>query len=303
MSRNLELRHLRYFTAVAEELNFTRAASLLKIAQPALSQQIRQLEARLGVTLFERRPRVSLTPAGAAFLPAARRALAQVRQAVEIAERVGAGHRALLHVGLTSGASMTRFPTVAQDFMSQHPDIAIKLLEMHSIDQIEALRAGGLDAGIVREVVTDQSLTMREVLREPLMIVLPARHRLARQRTVMLAHAAAEPFILFPRSAAPTLYDQIVNACREAGFIPRVENEAREWHTIMALVAAGFGVSIVPSSIGALHVRGAVARHLLPATEPTALFLCTTSEALPEALVAFTDFVMQVMTVSGPNSG
>ena len=296
MSRDLELRHFRYFSAVAEELNFTRAARRLNIAQPALSQQIRQLEERVGVPLFERVPHVSLTPAGVAFLPAARRALAQVHQATKIAERLGPRHQALLHVGLASAGSMTRFPTVVQDFTSRHPDIAVRLVEMHSTDQIEALRAGTLDVGMVREMVTDQALTMREIVREPLVMMLPARHRLARERTVKLAHAAGEPFILFPRDGAPTLHDQIVNMCRQAGFTPRVENEAHEWHTIAALVAAGFGISIAPSSVAALRVRGTVVRRLLPATKPTALFLCTAGVSMSEPVTTFVQFALRAMT-------
>lgn len=295
MTPDLELRHLRYFSAVAEELNFTRAAVRLKMTQPALSQQIRQLEERLGVTLFERTRQITLTAAGVAFLPAASRALAQARQAAMIAERVGAGHRALLHVGLASAGSMTRFPTVVRAFTLRHPDVAVRLVEMHSTEQLEALRAGSLDVGIVREMVTNQALTMREILREPLVMMLPARHRLARQRTVTLSHAAGEPFILFPRAGAPTLHDQIVNMCREAGFTPRVENEAHEWHTIAALVAAGFGISIAPSSVAALRVRGTVVRRLRPATTRTALFLCTAGESMSEPVAAFVEFALRAM--------
>jgi DNA-binding transcriptional LysR family regulator len=297
MDRDIELRHLRYFAAVAEELNFTRAAARLNIAQPALSQQIRQLETRLGTALFARVPRVALTRAGAAFLPAARRALAQVRQAAVIAERVGAGHRAVLHIGLTSGGSMSRFPQVVREFMELHSDIAVRLSEMHSTDQIEALRSGALDVGIVREAVIDQPFTTREILREPLRVVLPARHPLAAQRSVALADCADEPFILFPRSGAPTMFDQIANMCREAGFTPRVETEAHEWHTIAALVAAGFGISIAPASVTALRVRGSVVRRLLPATKPTALFVCTAAESNSDVVTTFVEFVVETMRV------
>lgn len=295
MVSNIELRHLRYFEAVAEELNFTRAARRLNIAQPALSQQIRQLEVHLRTTLFVRTPRVELTAAGAAFLTAARRALTQVQHAAAIAERVGAGRRAVLHVGLASAGSMTAFPKAVRTFMLAHPDIEVRLSEMHSTDQLAALRSGALDAGIVREAVTDQSFNMRELVREPLMVVLPIGHRLANQRRVALAQCSADPFILFPRSGAPTLHDQIFTICREAGFTPRVENEAHEWHTIAALVAAGFGISIAPASVAALHVRGTVMRRLLPATLPTALFLCTPTDSQSEPVRSFGDFIVSAM--------
>jgi DNA-binding transcriptional LysR family regulator len=295
MADDIELRHLRYFAAVAEELSFTRAAARLNIAQPALSQQIRQLETRLGTTLFLRSPRVALTPAGTAYLPASRRALTQVQQATSIAQRVGAGRQAVLHVGIASAAALSPFPLVVRRFMADHPEIEIRLREMHSADQLAALRSGALDVGVLREAVTDQSFVTLEILREPLVVLLPLRHRLARARTVVLARCADEAFVLFPRETAPTLHDQISTMCREAGFAPHVENEAHEWHTIAALVAAGFGISIAPASVAPLHVRGTVMRRLLPKTQPTALFLCTPANSQAVAVLAFTRFVASSM--------
>ncbi len=295
MSLDIELRHLRYFIAVAEELSFTRAAERLHLAQPALSQQIRQLEARVSSTLFVRSPHVALTPAGAALLPAARRALTQVQQAAAIATKVGAGRTAVLHIGLSSAASLTLFPRVVRAFIAQRPDIAIRMREMHSTDQLEAIRSGALDVAVVRETVSDQSLVLRELLREPLMIILPSRHHLARLGAVPLARCANEPFVMFPRSGAPILHDQIVGMCREAGFTPRVENEAHEWHTMAALVGAGFGVCIAPASVAALRVRGTVMHRLLPDTKPTALFLCTPADSRAEPIVAFVKFVLSEM--------
>ena len=295
MTLDIELRHLRYFATVAEELSFTRAAERLNIAQPALSQQIRQLETRLGTSLFVRSPRVALTPAGIAFLPAARRALTQVQQAASIATKVGAGRRAVLHVGLTSAASLTRLPRAVRTFMIKHPEIEVRMREMHSRDQLDALRSGTLDVGVLREIPPDQSFVMREILREPLMIILPSRHPLTRQSVVKLARCAGEAFVLFPRQGAPTLHDQILTMCREAGFTPRVESEAHEWHTIAALVAAGFGVSIAPASVAALRVRGTVMHRLLPATQPTALYLSTAADSRSEYVAAFTRFLLAEM--------
>jgi DNA-binding transcriptional LysR family regulator len=295
MTADIELRHLRYCIAVAEESSFTRAASRLNIAQPALSQQIKQLESRLGTVLFARTPRVELTPAGVAFLAAARRAVTQVHQAAAVAQRVGAGRRAVLHVGIASAAAMTAFPRVTRAFMEAHPDIEIRLVEMHSTEQLHALRSGALDVGVVREAVADQSFEARELMREPLLVVLGVKHPFARQRAVSLAQCADEPFILFPRSGAPTLHDQIFTMCREAGFTPRVENEAHEWHTMAALVASGFGISIAPASVAAIRVRGTVMRRLIPSIRPTALFLCTPSNSDSDAVRAFTDFVFRSM--------
>ena len=214
---------------------------------------------------------MALTPAGVAFLPAARRALTQVQQAAAIAARVGAGRRAVLHVGLTSAASLTSLPRAVRSFMVKHPEIEVRMREMHSTDQLDALRSGTLDVGVVRETTTDSSFVMREILREPLMVILPSRHPLARHSAGALGRCATESFVLFPRQGAPTLHDQILTMCREAGFTPRVENEAHEWHTIAALVAAGFGISIAPASVAALRVRGTVMHRLLPATTAGAL--------------------------------
>jgi len=295
MTQDIELRHLRYFLAVAEELSFTRAATRLCIAQPALSQQIRQLEERLNAVLFTRTPRVTLTPAGKAFMVAGHRALTHVQQAAAIATKVGSGRRAVLHVGLSSAASMTQFPRVVREFTEQHPDIESRIREMHSTEQLEALRTGALDAGIVREAPSDVPFVVHEVVREPLMIILPERHRLARHAAIPLSRFADESFVLFPRSGAPTLHDQVVAMCREAGFTPRVENEAHEWHTMAALVAAGFGVSIAPASVAGLRVRGSTMRRLLPEADRTALYLCTPANAGSDALGAFARFIIAQM--------
>ena len=179
--------------------------------------------------------------------------------------------------------------------MIARPDIEVRMREMHSTEQLDALRSGALDVGVLRETTTDQSFVMREVLREPLMIILPSRHPLARQSAVSLARCAGESFVLFPRQAAPPLHDQILTMCRDAGFTPRVESEAHEWHTIAALVSAGFGLSIAPASVAALRVRGTVMHRLLPATKPTALYLSTAVESQSEPLVAFTRFIVAEM--------
>lgn len=182
------------FHAVAEELNFTRAAKRLHVAQPALSQQVRQLEDRLGASLFLRSPRVALMPAGAVFLPAAIQALTQVQHAAAMAARVGSGRHAPLNVGLTSAASLTRLPRAIRNFMVRTPGVRVRVREMHSIEQTGALRDGTVDLGVVREPPGDASFWMREVLREPLMVILPSRHPLARRSTVKLARCADEPF-------------------------------------------------------------------------------------------------------------
>jgi len=281
--KQVELRHLRYFVAVAEELSFGRAAQRLGIAQPPLSQQIADLEVRVGRRLFLRRPRVLLTPAGEALLPAARRQLLLLEQSLEAARRAGGGDGPVLHVGMASSAMLTAIPRRLRRFRAERGEIAIRLRELHSAEQLEQLRAGVLDLAILREPVTDPGLTTRVLVREPLALILPVGHAAARRRTVRVAQVANDPFVLFPRHVAPTLHDQIMAMCREAGFAPRIEQEAREWHTILGLVASGFGVSIAPASVSSLRLRGAVVRRIHPSQARAMLYLAWPKEArLPE---------------------
>ncbi len=290
MVHDVELRHFRYFVAIAEDLSFTRAAARLNIAQPALSQQIRQLEQRLGTVLLVRAPRVSLTPAGLALMAGARRALAHVHQATDTARRVGAGTRSALRVGLASSAALTAIPAVVKRFKAAHPAVDVRLREMHSAEQLDALRNGALDVAILREATTDPALASHELLREPLVLLAPAKHPLARIRAIDLARFADEAFVLFARRTAPTLFDQITALCGEAGFAPRVVHEAQEWHTISALVAGGLGISIAPQSVAALGIRGTIVRRLSAAGQRAVLFVCYPSDAAPELTRSFVGF-------------
>jgi len=261
----MELRHFRYFVAVAEELHFGRAAARLHLAQPPLSRQIHQLEAELGVQLFTRtRRRIQLTPAGAVFLAEARRALAQADQAVAAARRAAQGEHAPLRVGFIGAASYSILPAIVRAFRERCPTVGLTLHEMTTAQQLQALRAGGRDIGFVRPPVVAPDLVVETVLREPLMVALPLMHPLAPTETVALAAPAPperaaraalprEPFVLFPRELAPDLYDQIGDLCERAGFRPQVTQEAVQMQTVVRLVGAGVGVSLVPRSVQNLH--------------------------------------------------
>lgn len=289
MISDVELRHLRYVIAVADDLSFTRAAARLHIAQPALSQQIRQLEDRVGTTLVVRRPRVSLTPAGDAFVAAARRAVAHVQQAGETARRIAAGTRAVVHVGLASSAALTAIPAIVKRFMALNPDVEVALHELHSAEQVESLRQGSLDVAVLREAVVDPSLESHELVRESFALLMSAGA--ARRRGGgNLSRYASEPFILFARRTAPTLYEQIVSLCHEAGFAPRVVHEMNEWHTIAALVGAGLGVSIGPESVRSLGIRGVRALPLKGGGRRAVLFLCHSANGASEAALRFARF-------------
>jgi DNA-binding transcriptional LysR family regulator len=259
----VELRHLRYFVAVAEELHFGRAAARLHLAQPPLSRQIQQLENELGVRLFERgKRRVALTDAGAVFLDHARAVLAQADAAVEAARGAARGEAGKLTVGFIGAASYSVLPGIVQAFRTRVPDAELVLQELTTAEQLAALRAGQLRAGLVRPPVADATLAAETILREPLVVALPAGHPLAAQRRLALAALAAEPWVLFPRRLAADLYDQIVALCERAGFRPRLAQEAVQMQTVVRLVGAGGGVSLVPRSVRTLHSAGVAYRPL-----------------------------------------
>jgi DNA-binding transcriptional LysR family regulator len=263
----MELRHLRYFVAVAEERHVTRAAERLGIQQPPLSQQIRALERELGVQLFRRRPRgVELTDAGASLLADARRILGEVEGAQARARRTARGELGRVAVGFTSSAPFHPFVTrVIRDFRAAHPGVAITLGENGTSELVESLRAERLDVAFVRSAAPETpGLAFHDLLEEPMCAALPARHPLARgaRTPLALARLAGEPFVLYRRASGPGLYDAIVGACQAAGFTPRVEQEAPRIAATLNLVAAGLGVTLVPQSLRGLQA-GAIAYRAL----------------------------------------
>jgi DNA-binding transcriptional LysR family regulator len=260
----MELRHLRYFVAVAEELHFGRAAARLRIAQPPLSRQIRDLEREVGTPLFERVPRgVALTPAGRAFLPEARLTLAQAARAERTAERAARGEIGRLRVGFVEAATYSRvLPEVLGFFRMHLPNIGISLFEMDAHQQADAFRDGRIDLGLLHSVPADADrlLHVEPVYVDPMIVAVPASHRLAGQSRLALAAFAAEPFVLFPRHGSPRLYDDIIASCRSAGFNPRVVQDATAWHTLVALVGAGVGAAFIPRSLTSFQRPGVVYR-------------------------------------------
>jgi DNA-binding transcriptional LysR family regulator len=261
----MELRHLRYFVAVAEELNFTRAAARLHISQPPLSQQIRQLEEELAVRLFDRtKHQVRITPAGEAVLNEARRTLAQADRVRIAARRLSEGVSGSLRVGFPGSFPHTTLPAILRAFRAKFPAVELTLHERSTEEQLASLATGTIDVAFVRLPVerAPASLVIKAILREPLILALPKKHPLARRAKVAVKALAAEPFILFPRHGAPGLYDQIEGICRRAGFQPSVAQEASQIQTIISLVSAGLGVAIVPRSMQTLHREHVVYRAL-----------------------------------------
>jgi len=250
----VELRHLRYFVAVAEELHFGRAAERLHIAQPPLSQQIKTLENELQVLLLARTKRkVELTPAGKLFLEEARLILSQAERAKRIAKEAQRGIRGRLSIGFVTSASYSILPVLIRRFRHDFPFIDLNLIEMIPSRQIEALERGDLDAGILRSPVGTSEMNAKTIVTEPLVAALPVDHRKAKQQSVSLKSLADDAFVFFPRHHGPGIYDVVIKACHDAGFSPHVSYAPNEMQTILAYVAAGLGVSLVPYSLSVFH--------------------------------------------------
>jgi DNA-binding transcriptional LysR family regulator len=259
----MELRHLRSFLAVAEELHFSRAARRLHMAQSPLSQQIQRLERELGVQLFRRnRRRVELTDAGLAMLDHARRALDHAEQAAGAARAAGAGRAGRLDVGFLATAALALLPAVLPPFREAAPDATLRLTEAGSQDLLGALHRGELDVAFTRPPAPTAELSTTVVWREPVIAVLPAAHRLCAGPDLDLADPRDEDFVTFPRWSAPEFYDHLLAACHDAGFAPRIVQEALAMPTVVGLVAAGLGVALVPGGIRHLRLPAVGYREL-----------------------------------------
>jgi len=261
----MELRHIRYFLAVAEEANFTRAAAKLGIGQPPLSQQIRDLEAEVGAALFHRVPHgAELTAAGEAFLGEAKASLASAEKAKLAAQRANRGETGRLALGFTASSAFN--PVVSatiRRFQAQWPDVRLSLTELNTLALMERLQRGELDATFMRPSLDDPpGVRLKRLADEPMVVALPASHPLAKRKTLPLALLATEPFILFPRLVGLSLFDDVVLACRNAGFELTVAQEAPQISSVVNLVAAELGVSIVPESIAQIKLDGVAYRPI-----------------------------------------
>ncbi|WP_458098143.1 LysR substrate-binding domain-containing protein [Roseomonas sp. WA12] len=291
----MELRHLRYFVILAEELHFTRAARRLGMAQPPLSQQIRQLETELATPLFERGTRrVALTDAGRILLPEARAALAQVARVETVALRAGRGEIGELRIGIFATAPLLpEFTRAVLAFRTRLPDVHLALTESPTMEQMEALRRGQIDAGFIRchsaaDIPPD--IQAVELVREPLIVLMREGHALTRGTDPLpVASLAGEPMVFFASSVGTTLHAQLVALCRFAGFTPNITQTARENSTLIGLVAAGFGVAVVPTSLARIRMDGVTSRGLSEDQATTAVWLATPrgrTTALARALMA-----------------
>jgi DNA-binding transcriptional LysR family regulator len=260
----MELRHLRYFLAVAEEQHFGRAAQRLHMAQPPLSQQIRRFEAELGVKLFHRTTRrVELSPAGELLLERARDILAAADLAAEDCRRAAAGEVGRLSVGFTGSTTYALLPAVATALREGLPGVDLELHgEMITPAQVDGLLNGSIDLGLLRPPVRTHELTVEVIRSEPLIAVLPWDHPLAKAEEVPIAELADEPFVTYAPQLRSVLQGVVEEACAAHGFQPRIAMPVTETSTLVSFVAAGVGVSLVPASVSGMSVARAVYRPL-----------------------------------------
>lgn len=259
----MELRHLRYFVAVAEELNFSRAAQRLHIAQPPLSQQIRDLEEELGVTLFERtKRRVELTVPGQIFLDKARQAIEQVEQAVAAVQRASRGELGRLSIGFNSSATYSVLPAILRAFRKYCPDVTLDLQELTTHQQLVLLHQRHIDAGILYLPIKTEALNVISVLKETMVIAMPETHLLAALSQVSIQSLNQDLFIMPPPILGAGLYSQIMQFFQQTGFSPTIVQQATQLQTIISLVAGGVGVALVPTSMQNLQRSGVVYRTL-----------------------------------------
>ncbi|ESA34878.1 family transcriptional regulator [Leptolyngbya sp. Heron Island J] len=293
----MELRHLRYFLAVAEELHFGRAAQRLHIAQQPLSRQIRNLEDELGILLFHRtKRRIRLTQAGQVFLQETRKTLAQADHAVVMAQRVGQGVAGQLSIGFTGPMLNRILPTVVREFKQRFPEIHLSLQRLPTNDQVKSLLADEIHVGFLHPPIDASLLKQTVIYQEPMIALLPDFHPLAKDAPapISIKSLANESFILFPRQVGPVLYDAIISFCQQADFSPNVVQEAFPQQTIMGLVAAGLGVSLIHASIQQIHQPGVVARPLIEPSPVLESAVAWRSDLPHPALTHFLELVQEL---------
>lgn len=296
----MELRHVKYFVVVAEELHFGHAAKRLGISQPPLSQQIQALEREVGARLFERtKHEVRLTRAGHAMLAEAYRLLEQTERVRSAARQADAGLVARLNVGCVSSAIYDILPPILDRLHTEHPEIGLSLREYDTAAAVVALLQGRLDVGFLRLDKVDAPLKLRPVRHDCFVAALPARHRLARRRRISLRNLAGEPLVINSRQVSPRPYDRIIAACHKAGFNPNLAYESASVQSQIGFVACGLGIALVSRLIQRWRIPGVVYRELdkpIRATDvslvwnasarsqPVELFLQTALRLFPEPL-------------------
>lgn len=281
----MELRQLRCFIVLADELHFGRAAARLHITQPPLSASIRQLEEALGARLFERDSRsVRLTPVGEAFLPEAIRAVAQAKAAHEAGLALASGKVGHLHIGFTSSMLYRGVPRILHTFEAQHPAVELHLSDMTVTEQTAALMQQRLNAGFSPGQVVAPDLAGKPLADDEFVCCVHEDHWAARKRRVQLAALAAEDFIIFSRDITPSGYDHVLSMCVHAGFHPREKAHVRQWINAVLMVSNGFGIAVVPASLARARIAKVKFVRLQDAQTSTSGFFIWNPQSVSPAL-------------------
>lgn len=271
----MELRHLKYFTVLAEELNFNRAAARLHISQPPLTRQIQQLEREIGARLFIRNTRgVEITAAGEALLEDAQHILGLVRSAKDRTGKAARGQIGRLDVGIFGSAILNHIPRLLLEFRNQYPEVEITLHPMSKMEQIAALRARQLTLGFNRHVPVEPDIVVETVYVEPLVVALNQNHPLAACPSIPISDIVDEPLILYPRNTRSSFAQDVIALIRQAGGRPQIAQEVTDVLTAIALVASGFGVCVTPQAASNLNLPGVVYRRVEADPPPTIELAC-----------------------------
>lgn len=289
----MELRHLRYFTAVVQWKGYREASRRLHVAQPAISQTVADLEEELGLKLFSREKRMAqLTPEGQIFYTEAMRTLAQAELAVDTARRASKGEIGTLSIGFLGSATYAFLPELVRKFKANYPGVKLSLRELTPVQQEAAFEKGEIDIGFTRPLTAEQSkvFASRCLYHDPIMAVLP-RSRRVKTKRVRIPDLAEERFVLFQRVEAPGLFDTLTGVCRDAGFSPRVENETTMMQTVLSLVSAEQGVSLVPACVRNLKSEGVRFYRVQPDNVRISLIAAWKKETPSVVLRAFLDLI------------
>jgi DNA-binding transcriptional LysR family regulator len=296
----MELRHLRYFLAVAQTLNFTRAAEHLHMAQPPLSRQIRELEEELGVELFDRRgKRVTLSSAGMVFAERARRILESADAAVIDSQRAARGEIGRLAVGFFEHIAYTLLPELIREFQQRFPDVSIELRWFTAAEQVNALARGEVDVAFVRAVPADSNLTSTMILREPFVIAIAKDNPLTAKRTISIGDCANMRVINYRKDVAPDYHAMINHLCALGGFTPSPLFEMGQIYASLGLVSSGFGIALVPASVQRVHMDNVVYRPLRERHAVSELLLAWTNPSPPAVLTAFVELARDIAERQG----
>ncbi len=290
----MELRHLKYFIAVAEELPFARAAGRLHLAQPSLSKQIKQLEQELGFPLFYRtKQRVELLDAGHVFLDEAHRILRQAENAVESARRAHTGQSGRLLIGFSASATLEVLPKVLRKYLELYPNVTVELSEMTTIRATELVLDSPLSVGLLRSpsLLNKELFSIETILREPFVVAVPDSHPAAKQDSVRIKTLAGEPFIVPPRQPGWDYADTIFQILRENAVEPRIVQEARQALAVVSLVAGGLGVALVPASFSNVRLPGVTYRPIKGRSLTTDLAMVWKRNSRASTLRVFLDVV------------